>query len=56
MRSTSERQEGIGQNAVICNYKYSEIAPVINNLPAYEIAPKWLEVSPSRIIVDHLVK
>jgi UDP-N-acetylglucosamine 2-epimerase (non-hydrolysing) len=56
MRTTSERQEGIGQNAVICNYKYSEIEAVINNLPAYEIAPKWLEVSPSRIIVDHLVK
>ena len=37
MRAASERQEGLGENAVICNYKYEEIEHVMSNLSRYEI-------------------
>lgn len=56
MRTTSERQEGIGKNAVICNYDLDEVQRVIDNLPDYEAVPDNLDSSPSRIIVDHLVE
>jgi UDP-N-acetylglucosamine 2-epimerase (non-hydrolysing) len=54
MRSTSERQEGIGQNAVICNYEYEIAARVLNDLEQYQQAPERKEISPSAIIVDAL--
>ena len=54
MRSTSERKEGIGHNATICNYEYEEVARVLSNLKRYEHAPEKESVSPSRIIVDTL--
>ena len=54
MRSTSERQEGIGHNAVICNYEYEIAARVLKDLKRYEQAPERKEISPSAIIVDAL--
>jgi UDP-N-acetylglucosamine 2-epimerase (non-hydrolysing) len=54
MRSTSERQEGIGQNAIICNYDYEIVARVLKNLKQYEQAPERKGISPSAIIVDAL--
>jgi UDP-N-acetylglucosamine 2-epimerase (non-hydrolysing) len=56
MRTTSERQEGIGQNALICNYEYPRMLPVLTHPEKYAIAPENLDVSPSRIIVDELVR
>ncbi len=54
MRSTSERQEGIGHNAVICNYDYEIAARVLKDLKQYEQAPERKDISPSAIIVDTL--
>jgi UDP-N-acetylglucosamine 2-epimerase (non-hydrolysing) len=54
MRTTSERQEGIGENAVICNYKYPEIERVMNNLPRYQTGANLTINSPTAIIIDQL--
>ena len=54
MRATSERREGLGENAVICNYRYPEIEQVIDNLASYEIVADQSTVSPTSIIVDQL--
>ena len=56
MRNTSERQEGIGQNAVISDYDYQRIAPVLERTEEYSITPDNLDVSPSQIIVDELAR
>ena len=54
MRAATERQEGIGKNAVICNYQGDEIMRVVNNLADYAFVPDNLSTSPSGIIVDTL--
>lgn len=54
MRATSERQEGLGENAVICNYRYAEIEQVMNNLPRYETAANLSTRSPTTIVIDQL--
>lgn len=56
MRATSERQEGLGQNAVISNYSIDEVSRVIDHMDDYEIIPEGLDTSPSQIIVDALVQ
>ncbi len=56
MRAASERQEGLGENAVICNYHYDEIERVIDNLPEYEAATDRSAISPTSIIIDKLVQ
>jgi UDP-N-acetylglucosamine 2-epimerase (non-hydrolysing) len=56
MRTTSERQEGIGYNAVICDYDYNQVSEVIDNLKHYEHSPENLATSPSKIIVDRLIE
>lgn len=55
MRTTSERQEGLGENAVISNYQLQVIEKVIADLPSYAITPQDLDISPSKIIVDALI-
>ncbi|MEP5566523.1 MAG: UDP-N-acetylglucosamine 2-epimerase [Halioglobus sp.] len=54
MRTTSERQEGVGENAVICDYQEDRIWQVLDNLKEYRTAPKDTDLSPSKIIVDAL--
>ena len=54
MRSASERQEGIGKNAVVCDYEYEKIIEVTANLGAYQNIPEGLDSSPSKLIVDTL--
>jgi UDP-N-acetylglucosamine 2-epimerase (non-hydrolysing) len=56
MRAASERQEGLGENAVICNYDYDTIERVIKNLPAYTPAASRSSVSPTDIIIDELIR
>jgi UDP-N-acetylglucosamine 2-epimerase (non-hydrolysing) len=56
MRTASERQEGLGKNAVISDYKYDQIINVIENLEDFESPPVNLITSPSKIIVDSLNK
>lgn len=54
MRATSERQEGIGSNAVISDYDYATIMNVASDPQRYSIAAEKLDVSPTSIIVDEL--
>jgi UDP-N-acetylglucosamine 2-epimerase (non-hydrolysing) len=54
MRATSERQEGLGKNAVICNYKNSEIERILNDLPRFQKGVYRSTTSPTNIIVDEL--
>jgi UDP-N-acetylglucosamine 2-epimerase (non-hydrolysing) len=55
MRTTSERQEGIGENAIICDYQEDKMLHVLENLEQFRIPPKCRTVSPSKIIVDSLI-
>jgi len=55
MRAASERQEGLGENAVICNYSIEEIEHVMSNLTRYEIAAKQSNISPTDIIIEKLI-
>tara|TARA_R110002110_G_scaffold303525_2_gene517660 strand:+ start:26423 stop:27496 length:1074 start_codon:yes stop_codon:yes gene_type:complete len=52
MRAASERQEGIGHNAIICDYDHQKIADTLNNLGQYALPAQQLETSPTKIIVD----
>jgi UDP-N-acetylglucosamine 2-epimerase (non-hydrolysing) len=56
MRSASERKEGIGENAVICNYQEDKIILAIKKLTKHRLAPQDLGISPSKIIVDTLIE
>ncbi len=55
MRATSERQEGLGKNAVICNYSYPEIERVVSDLPRYQTVAEHSAISPTNIIIDQLM-
>ncbi len=54
LREASERQEGLGLNAIICNFDYELIRQVADKPGAYRTAPVTPGVSPSAIIVDLL--
>ncbi len=56
MRSATERQEGIGHNAVLSDYDYAKISAVVQDPAAYRKAAGQLDISPSKIIVDTLVE
>lgn len=56
MRSASERKEGLGENAIISNYRLNDILAVLDDLPAFEIAPDQMNISPSEIIVDEVFR
>ncbi len=54
MRSATERQEGIGGNAVVCNYDFERMMQVIEHLTEYSLPPEQFSTSPSMIIVNTL--
>lgn len=56
LRAASERQEGVGQNAIICNYDYNLIRQIADNPAKYNTLPVSAVVSPSVIIVDALTE
>ena len=56
LREASERQEGLGQNAIICNYDYNLIRQIADDPLKYKTAPVNPGVSPSAIIVDALTE
>ncbi len=56
MRAASERQEGLGDNAIISNYEYSVINRAINELQKKETYERTFDISPAAEIVNHLVK
>ncbi|MFT4519260.1 MAG: UDP-N-acetylglucosamine 2-epimerase (non-hydrolyzing) [Halioglobus sp.] len=54
MRASTERQEGLGGNALICNYEPEKMTDFINNIESYASPSIPTDLSPSTIIVDHL--
>jgi len=56
LREASERQEGLGGNAIICNYDYNLIRQIAENPVKYNTLPVKSVVSPSAIIVDALIE
>jgi UDP-N-acetylglucosamine 2-epimerase (non-hydrolysing) len=55
LRAASERQEGLGVNAIICNYDYNMIRQIAEDPVKYNTPPVISIVSPSAIIVDALI-
>ncbi len=56
MRQATERQEGIGHNAVLVGYDLDRIREVLQQLPAATPVSTSNRLSPSRIIIDTLVQ
>lgn len=56
LRNATERNEGLGQNAVISKYNAAAITDFVENYGQYKIAPPELDASPSEIIVSYLLK
>jgi len=54
MRSATERQEGVGRNAVISNYDLEKVLDVVRDPARYRLEPVGLDQSPARLIVDTL--
>lgn len=55
MRNETERQEGIGENAVLSRFDRQTIEEFIRNHERYRREPVKPAISPSRKIVDHIV-
>ena len=56
MRTTSERQEGLGNNAVISNYDSARVLAAVENIESYQTQPVSLDISPSELIADKLIE
>lgn len=56
MREATERQEGIGDNAVLCNKNVDEMLEFEKNYLSYRKKSIIGEISPSRIIADKLME
>lgn len=54
MRKTTERQEGIGGNAVLSNYDAGVVDDFVEDPARYRRPPAFEKVSPSDIIVDSI--
>jgi UDP-N-acetylglucosamine 2-epimerase (non-hydrolysing) len=55
MRKTTERQEGLGTTASVCDYDLERLEEFITNVAVRRVKSNAPEVSPSTIIVDELV-
>lgn len=56
MRTKTERQDGIGKNAVLCNNDFAVFDTFIEQYASYKQAPMAVPVSPSVCIVGKLQK
>ncbi len=56
LRNTSERIEGIGENAVLCKGNENILKDFVENYRKYNRKPVRFVTRPSKIIVDHLIK
>jgi len=56
MRNTSERREGIGKNAIICDYDLDRVKQFVANRSKFQLTAEKFAVSPSKIIVDKLIE
>ena len=54
MRTKTERQDGIGKNAVLCNNDFAVFDTFIEQYASYKQAPMAVPVSPSVCIVEKL--
>lgn len=54
MRKTTERNEGIGQNAILFSGKVEDILRFSNEYKNYEILPVDADVNPSKVIAECL--
>ncbi len=55
MRRATERQEGIGNNAVLSDYDAGIIDTFVDNLSAHRHPPVFDQLEPSKIVVDSVV-
>lgn len=56
MRTTTERNEGIGKNARLFNGQADDVRNFLAEVEKMEIKPESLEGNPSKIIMDYLEK
>ncbi len=56
MRSATERQEGLGNNAIVTNYEYPLIERAIREMKGKAVSEQSFDASPAAVIIDHLVK
>lgn len=56
LRKKTERQEGIGENAVLSAYSKKVVEDFVDNYQDYKKIPKADVVSPSKIVADFLEK
>jgi UDP-N-acetylglucosamine 2-epimerase (non-hydrolysing) len=54
LRDETEREEGIGENAVLAGLDHERIRTFVNDYKEYEREPKLPDVRPTRVIVDFL--
>lgn len=55
MRSTTERNDGLGENAVLCDYNEVIIESFISNIESFRRSKINRAESPSKIIVNHIL-
>ncbi len=56
LRKATERDEGLGKNALLSQYDSSKIENFIRNIDSFKQEPIEMSVSPSSIIVDYIKK
>lgn len=54
LRKASERQEGLGENAVLSKYDVNVVDSFLSNYESYKRPIKLADISPSEIIVEHI--
>ncbi|CAA0096402.1 UDP-N-acetyl glucosamine 2-epimerase [Zhongshania aliphaticivorans] len=54
LRKATEREEGIGKNCVICEYKYSKIRNFCKTYKAITTTPTHTSLQPSKLIVSNI--
>jgi len=55
MRSTTERLEGLGENAFLAGFHQGQIEQFFQRLPALHRQGRGDDLYPSKVIVDHIV-
>ena len=56
MRKTTERKEGLGENAILFNDNVSLVSEFANTYETYKIESVMTEYMPSKMIADYIAK
>ncbi|MBU1202529.1 UDP-N-acetylglucosamine 2-epimerase [Patescibacteria group bacterium] len=56
LRQKTERQEGLGQNAVLSGYNKKTVEDFVSNYYSYKLYPKDEAINPSRIVANFLIQ